>query len=517
MAIKKIALQYKDATLNIALDTISKKKQALVFVNTKRSAEKTAEDISKKIKVSEEIHIELSKRILKAVGSPTKQCRRLADCISKGIAFHHAGLTAKQRELVEDAFRSGHVQIICSTPTLASGVDLPAFRTIIRDLKRYGSRGMMPIPVLEYLQMAGRAGRPSYDSFGEAICLSGTDAEKESIYEKYIMGEPEDIFSKLAVEPVLRTYLLSLVASRFLRSKKQIMEFFEKTFWAKQFKDMAKLEAGIEKMLMLLEEWEFLKSMREEFASADELDNTQYRATILGKRVAELYLDPLTAHELIVGLKNAMSMRVVDLSWLQLVSQRLEMRPLLNVRVKEWDDLQDTLARVEDRLLFKEPALYEEDYDEFMRSIKTAMFFQDWIDEKNEEYLLEAYAIRPGEIRVKLGIADWLFYSCEELCKILEFRKLLRDISKMRLRLKYGIKDELFPLIKLRNIGRVRARKLFGNGITDVGKLKKFSEIGLGQLLGRGTAKKIKEQLGQTEGAVKKGTRKGQLSIKKFK
>ena len=109
---------------------------------------------------------------------------------------------------------------------------MPAFRTIIRDLKRYGYRGLAWIPILEYHQQAGRAGRPSFDKYGEAICIAASKSEKDNIHEKYIKGEPEEIYSKLAVEPVLRTYLLSLIATDFVKTKQQIFEFFSKTFWA---------------------------------------------------------------------------------------------------------------------------------------------------------------------------------------------------------------------------------------------------------------------------------------------
>src|SRR3989338_5965837 len=155
-----------DPVVNIALDTIAKNKQALVFVNAKRSAEKVAEDISKKTKLESNVLTELADKILKALSKPTTQCERLASCVKKGIAFHHAGLAPKQKELVEEAFKTGVIKIIACTPTLAAGLDLPAFRAIIRDVKRYGNHGMVHIPVLEFLQMAGRAGRPKYDSVG---------------------------------------------------------------------------------------------------------------------------------------------------------------------------------------------------------------------------------------------------------------------------------------------------------------------------------------------------------------
>ena len=155
------------------------------------------------------------------------------------------------------------------------------------------------IPVLEYLQMAGRAGRPEYESYGEAICLAKNDAEKEEIYEKYICGVPEDIYSKLAVEPVLRTYLLSLISSGIIQDHKTMMEFFSKTFWAFQFEDMPQLEKTMQKMLGLLEDWKFVlvgdedsdknNDKNNDFISAQKLAvqaTIRLRATSLGRRVS---------------------------------------------------------------------------------------------------------------------------------------------------------------------------------------------------------------------------------------
>ena len=122
-----------DDTLFLALETISLNKQALIFASTRSIAEKTAEDISLKTSF---FFPELATQVLKGISSPTKQCHRLSSCVKKGIAFHHAGLTSKQKELVEEEFRKGTIKIICCTPTLAMGMSLPAFRVIIKSLKR---------------------------------------------------------------------------------------------------------------------------------------------------------------------------------------------------------------------------------------------------------------------------------------------------------------------------------------------------------------------------------------------
>ncbi len=476
-----------EPAINLALDTLAKNKQAFVFVNTKRSAEKTAEDIAKKSKLETEHTIELSEKILKVLQKQTQQCERLAKCVRKGIAFHHAGLHPRQKELVEEHFRNGTIKIICCTPTLAAGVDLPAFRGIIRDVKRFSGHGMANIPVLEFHQMAGRAGRPSFDPYGEAIVVAGSEAEKESLFEQYVRGFPEDIYSKLAVEPVLRTYVLSLIAAKVVQSREQIMGFFSRTFWAHQFRDMKKLNKIIEKMLIMLEEWEFIGRT-----------DDNYRATVLGKRIAELYIDPLTAHQFVLGVDRASQMKPIPLSWLHLIGCTLEMRPHLKVRAREYDEIQGQLALYGKYFLMPEPSMFEPEFEEYLHGFKTALMLQDWIEEKDEEYLLEHYDIRPGETRAKLTTGDWLLYALGEIARIRQKMGLIKDISKVRFRLRYGVKEELLPLLRLEGIGRVRARTLFRAGIKNLGDVRN-AELGrLENVLGKKIALSIKKQVGES-------------------
>ncbi|MDO8511168.1 MAG: helicase-related protein [Nanoarchaeota archaeon] len=505
-----------DPILKLALQTLEQNKQAIVFVPSRASAEKTAEEIAKLTAFQLP---ELEHEILKAASTPTKQCRKLSHAIKKGVAFHHAGLLQKQKELVEDEFRSGKIKIICATPTLAAGLSLPVFRVIIKSLKRFsGSWGMDWIPVLEYLQMAGRAGRPEYESYGEAICIAKDEAEKEEIHERYVLGKPEAIYSKLAVEPVLRTYLLSLISSGIIRDRNSMKEFFSKTFWAYQFKDLEKLEAIMEKMLHLLEEWGFITivgSVDAGFVSANELNQEKLRPTPLGKRTSELYLDPLTARHLLDCLavfdpeKNAFSL-------LQMISHTLEMRPLLRVKSKEQDAIQEELTKRYAFLLKEEPGAYDIEYDDFVSSVKTALFFDSWIDEKDEDFLLEKFDIRPGEIRVKQETADWLLYAAEELAALQDKSLAVKEIRKLRLRVQHGVREELLILLKFEGIGRIRSRKLYSHNIKDAGDIRKTDLTTLSQLLGKAVAESLKKQVGEEVKQVPEGKRKGQTSILKY-
>ena len=510
----KIEEKSDNAVLNIALDTLKMGKQALIFAGTKKSAEKTAEEISKKIKEGNESLNALAEGALNALPRPTKQCERLAFCMKNGIAFHHAGLVEKQRSLIEENFRSGAIKIICCTPTLAYGVDLPAYRAIIKDLKRYTLHGLSWIPVLDYMQMSGRAGRPNYDKEGQSLAIASTKSEKEKIEERYVNGTPEDIYSKLAVEPVLRTYVLSLISSNFTTTKKQLFDFFDKTFYAYQFKDLRRLHSTLTKVIDMLGEWEFIIRSGEDFSSANEVDDEKFKATLIGKRAAELYIDPLTAYFIITCLRNASDKKLDAFSFLQMISHTLEIRPLLKVGIREYDKIQEAMLEHSGFLLENEPSMYEPEYEDFLNSVKTALMLSQWVNENDEEFLLEEYNIRPGELRVKLELADWLLYATEEIIKIMHYQSLIKEIVKLRLRLKYGVKEELLPLVRLENIGRARARILFRNRLRDIKELKNADLATLTQILGEKIALSVKKQLGQEQAEVPENKRKGQISLR---
>lgn len=484
-----------EAEIILTKDVLNRNKQALFFVSTRKSAEATAERIGMKIHkhIVEEDKMKLKKiseEALKVLSHPTKQCRRLALCLSRGTAFHHAGLVAGQRRIIEDNFRNGLIKILTATPTLSYGVNLPAWRVYIRDVKRYGGYGADYIPVLEVAQMCGRAGRPKYDSEGEAILVAKNDYEKDELKERYINGEPEPIFSKLSVEPVLRMHVLALIASNAAKSKYELQEFFAKTFFAYQYKDMAEVMERVEKILLELQSYNFVKIEKEDFMLKDFVPafaiDKDYKisATRLGKRVSELYIDPQSAHHIISNLKPK-----TDFEYLNVINECLELQPPLRVKRSELDDLEKEIERFN----ITTPDVWDVDYEEFAMIFKTSLMFNDWMNEATEDYLLNKYGITPGELYNKTTNAEWLFYSARELALIQGKRDIANKMNKLRFRIKHGIKEELLRLIKLRGIGRVRARILWKNGIKSAADIRKNPEK-VEKLFGKGIAKQLLEE-----------------------
>ena len=280
-------------------DTLAEGGSSLVFVNSRRNAEAEARRLAHVTtthltEAERDDLAELAEEIREV--SDAEASDDLARAVAQGAAFHHAGLAAEHRALVEDAFRDRLIKVICATPTLAAGVNTPSRRVIVRDWRRYDGDygGMKPLDVLEVHQMMGRAGRPGLDPYGEAVLLAKDYDTSEELFERYVWADPEPVRSKLAAEPALRTHLLATVASGFARSRDGLLEFLDGTLYATQSDDRDRLEAVTDRVLDYLEVNEFV-----------ERDGGEVTATGLGHTVSRLYLDPMSAAEIVDGLRWA--------------------------------------------------------------------------------------------------------------------------------------------------------------------------------------------------------------------
>ena len=203
-AVKQVSKNFDD--LNLCLDTIAEGGQCLVFVSSRRNAEAFAKRAASAIKCEDPALTAYSEHL--AGIAETEMVKTLAACVAKGAAFHHAGLSRPERAIVEEGFRKGLIKCISSTPTLAAGLNLPARRVIVRDYLRFSAgEGMLPIPASEYHQMAGRAGRPRLDPYGEAVLIAKDEGQIEDLFERYIEAPAEKIHSKIAEPTALYTHL----------------------------------------------------------------------------------------------------------------------------------------------------------------------------------------------------------------------------------------------------------------------------------------------------------------------
>lgn len=236
-----------DVIVKIVEKAIEDNSQALSFVSTRRFTESLATYVAKKIDkktTKEQKHKfkQVADKLLevpKKKGSlPTTTCLKLAEAAEKGVVFHHAGLFNEQKEIIEDEFRNGNILMITATPSLMYGVNLPSKYVVIRDHTRWTSNGPASIPVFDYEQMSGRAGRPQYDDVGYSYLVAKTMDEAFDLEARYVNGEIELTNSKLIDnKDAIYKQIIAQIASSLSKNLDDLNDFFGKTLYGFQMKN----------------------------------------------------------------------------------------------------------------------------------------------------------------------------------------------------------------------------------------------------------------------------------------
>ncbi|HWQ62836.1 MAG TPA: ATP-dependent DNA helicase [Methanospirillum sp.] len=469
----------KHDDLNLCLDTIEEGGQCLVFVSSRRNAEAFAKRAASAIKAGTPDSKELAIRIRQL--RDADQPNLLAECVERGAAFHHAGLKREERLIIEEGFRKGYLEIISATPTLAAGLNLPARRVIIRDYMRFTSGlGMVPIPVMEYHQMAGRAGRPHLDPYGESVLIAKDRQTVEKLIEFFIDAGAEEINSQCADENALCAHILSLIATGFARDTAALTDFMERTFYAFQHPHSRSMGR------IVGEATRFLVS-----AAMITDEEGQLSATKLGYLISVLYLDPHGARNILDILQK--SDQVTDIGILHLICTSPDM-PRLYLKSADTTSLKSFLYKNGDDLMV--PLPYDSEKEEiWLAALKTALVLADWAEEVSEEKMEDRYGIGAGDIYNVVDSAKWLLHAADRLVGM-EIPAFKKEISQIGTRVQYGVKEELLPLVQLRNIGRVRARRLYNAGYTNRDRLREAGLPVLTRILGQHLARQILTSVG---------------------
>src|SRR5215212_5155582 len=432
------------SAIDVALDCIENGGQALIFAETRKRASslalKASEVVNKRLdKATKTMAAKTSTEILNS--DDTELTRTLCQVVSRGVAFHHAGLGQSSREIVEQSFKAGVIKLLTATPTLAAGVNLPAKRVILSSILRYDSDygGNMPITVLEYKQLCGRAGRPEYDTSGEAIIVSESGATAEELYDHYVLGSPEPLRSQLSNDNAIRFHLLSNIATLPGMKKPEIHDLFSRTLFARQYRN-ATVELKVESALEYLEKEELVKSR-----------NDRYIATEFGRRTSLLYINPVTAvkfRDALQGLEHTAATKH-ELGFLHMIADSPDFYPKLSLRKTDYDQLSILIQRRGNELLY---SISEYDCSRSFWALCC------WIEETTEKVLSDKIGVEPGDMHRIVEMANWLAYSLYEVAKLLRREDLMPELYNLRTRIRYGVKEELLPLVVLEGIGRVKAR-----------------------------------------------------------
>ncbi|MEE1337206.1 DEAD/DEAH box helicase [Methanobrevibacter sp.] len=466
-----------DVIVKVLDKSIKDSSQALAFVSTRRFTESLATYVSKKIdkKINvkqRESFKEVAEKILdvpKRKGSlPTTTCLKLAESIEHGVAFHHAGLFNEQKEIIEDEFRNGNILMITATPSLMYGVNLPSKTVVIRDNTRWTAQGPQPIPVFDYEQMSGRAGRPQYDDVGYSYLIAKTMDEAMNLEAYYIDGEIELTNSKLVDnKDAILKQIIAQIASTLSKNLDELSEFFSKTLYGYQM-------ANNPSMAMFAAD-----SIRFELENSLEflLQNGIIRATPEGLKTTDfgsLIAKSNYSVETAVKIKEYISgiTQINENEFIYALCETPDV-PLISFKGrKSKDPVRDKLS---------EAGLFAVDIG---NPEATAVSLMEWIDERNEYEIENRYSVYSASTRRSAYEASRLVKFAKDTSEVLGNYSNLKDFDILSARLYYGVKEDIIPLVvSVKRLGRKRARNLvniFGNDLSGVSEneLQKVEGIG---------------------------------------
>ena len=481
--------RHPKAWIGLGLDTVAEKHQCLIFAMTRKNAVAWAKeaglDVVKELKPNQKKELEkISKKILpKEDYDNTKLTSELAKTVKNGTAFHHAGLDQRCRTIIENAFKNRHIKLLTATPTLAAGVNLPARRVVIPSVMRYTNNGLEKISILEYKQMCGRAGRPQYDDMGESIIIA--KGYPDEILEHYVDGEPEPLESKtLDEDSSLRINLLGFIytASKFNpTSYEKIIKFFSQTFAAYQLSDDSVLEKKVTKQLEKLKEYGMIT------------DENGFEPTKFGIRIFYLRIDPETAFDMTGYIEDYLRGTKHTFGILYMITNLHEFYSQYPIPDKYQGDMDD--------LIDPNEKLYRN--QEFLREycFKSLLILYKWIDAMTYQDMSDHFDAEPGDIfYIKENAKDlvyifteiikfWRDYAKENKQKkiVSEYQSLIDELDLLKLQIQHGVPEKYLELVKIKQIGRVRAQILYKNGFKNrldlekakIEKLAKIDKIGL--------------------------------------
>lgn len=466
-----------DVIVKIVEKAIEDNSQALSFVSTRRFTESLATYVAKKIdkkttKEQKQKFKQVADKLLevpKKKGSlPTTTCLKLAEAAEKGVVFHHAGLFNEQKEIIEDEFRKGNILMITATPSLMYGVNLPSKYVVIRDHTRWTSNGPASIPVFDYEQMSGRAGRPQYDDVGYSYLVAKTMDEAFDLEARYVNGEIELTNSKLIDnKDAIYKQIIAQIASSLSKNLDDLNDFFGKTLYGFQMKNNPSMSMFAQDSL----NWELESAL--EFL----LQNGIIRATPEGLKTTDfgnLIAKSNYAVETAVKIKEYVS-TMEKLNPAEMIYALAETPdlPLISFKGrKSKDPVRDKLS---------ECGLFAVDIG---NPEATAVSLIEWIDERNEYEIENAYNVYSASTRRSAYEASRLVKFAKNTLEVLGNYSNLKDMDYLSARLYYGVKEDIIPLVVgVKRLGRKRARllmKTFGDNLNEASEkeLQKVEGIG---------------------------------------
>lgn len=445
----------------------------LIFVKAKHESRRGAELLAQRV------NRPAAPQALEALKTlePSRSRDCLANTLNTGVAFHNADLSPDERRVVEQAFRSGEINVLVSTSTLAIGMNLPARNVFISaDKWRYDNRFGMPwkAPILrsEYENMGGRAGRyGAGHAFGRSILVASTPFDRETLWRRYIEGEREPITPRLSETP-LEDHVLRLVASRCCRTQKELLDFLESTLTGQ----------WIWQQTYTLEEITFrICAAVNRAVDAGVLTSDpdgRLEATPFGQAAAAKGISIATARELEHWTNESETRAWSEIDLIFAAASTPDGRMYtVSLTTQEYDHAEYTAAIK--HLTHNEPIAADvplnrirnctlTPFFEEVRAIKVALFLHEWIDQTPLLDLEERFHTMTGQVLAAAEQVSWLVDATAAVATALGAPDAFTErIKTTAQRVKHGLPPEALPLARLDDpeLSRSTITALFAHGL----------------------------------------------------
>lgn len=289
-----------NAVVSLADETVRSGFGVLVFASSRAGCESDALLISRVLPSLKDVDSDALERRLDLLGDlrslPGGLDKVLEQTVPFGVAFHHAGITMEERDLVANAYDAGILKVCVATCSLAAGINLPARRVILHNARM--GRDLVGPSMLR--QMRGRAGRKGKDEVGETYLCCRT-ADLDGVIDLMHTDLPEVISSLTTNKRRIQRALLEAIAIRLATSREAIDDYLQKTLLHYSV-DADIIQANVESSLTDLQSLGFVLIDQ----------HANFQATQLGKAIVTSSLDPEDGVFIHNELKRALQAFVMD-------------------------------------------------------------------------------------------------------------------------------------------------------------------------------------------------------------
>ena len=404
--------------------------------------------------------------------------------IPYGVAYHHAGLTVEERDIIESGFRNSTIHILIATSTLSSGVNLPARRVIIRTPNFHGK----PLDLRMYHQMSGRAGRKGKDTVGESLLIC-KPSEKSAGLELISADIPpvnsclfDDEFSQDYITSSFKRLMMEVIGNGLVSTTYDVLNYMKSTFYYFQQNENTSKNKLNEKVVRNCLNWlvdkEFIYIQKNEESGSEKVTPTQ-----LGRAALLSSLPTGEALLVLADLQNASKAFALD-SELHLVYQVTPIFIVNQLSSIDWFNFvqiyqilspahknASRLIGVKESFLTKMAAtggeLSKRNIDKQQKMLNVhirfyaALILNDLINELQLSEICSKYQCSKGTIQNIQQQSATFSGMITKFCQELGWWSISVLLKNFQTRLIFGIQHELMDLSRIYLLDNVRARALY--------------------------------------------------------